>query len=299
MALAGVLSAMRELLLDKDDLPSSVEERLSTYREWFPDLTDEEIDDLAKIPGEKIKVYTGTIFQGESSVIANHLEVTLAIVRTYWKEITGQRFDTYRFIRRTHKSRPWKDNTTNGLLENVMRHIKEDIPQLQSLAPWVTDMADFEYLRLQIKRTPDETPDIRSSLSREDLANVTVEELLGLTMLRSETSRLQTFPYDVVSAYMHYYRHDETLPDEVEKKTTYAVGGRGRNQLSQWYLCDALLYSYLQELPIGQATMVESLAAFFLENLQHKPQEEVFQEFIKTLADLNDIGVLLLLPPEA
>lgn len=298
MALSGVLSAMRELLLDYEELPATVEARKETYREWFPELQTEEIEDLAKIPAEKIKIYTGTIFQGEASVVKNHFAATLEIVSRNWKDITGQNFDAYRFIRRMHKSRPWKDTTTNGLLENVQEHLREDIPQIGEKEPAIYDLSRFEYERLQIKRSPDETPGIRESLSRADLINFTVEELLSLIMIRSTTSKLESFSYDVVDAFHSFYKSG-SLSEEIAEKTVYAAGARDREQLARWYTCDSSLFSFLSSLAPGEACTVEQLAAFFLENLTEKTQEEVFQQFILTLADLNDCGIIILIEPEA
>src|SRR5690606_16960159 len=72
MALHAVLSAVRQILLDFDTLPASAHARMSLYRERFKDLSTEEVEDLARIPSEKLAIYQETIFVGESNILRNH-----------------------------------------------------------------------------------------------------------------------------------------------------------------------------------------------------------------------------------
>ena len=96
MALAGVLSAMREIILDAPELPEDQTARLKVFEKSFPQLTPSEREDLSKISPEKFGIYTTSIFVGEKNIIANNFPMTVKVLETYWPSESEGKFSLFK-----------------------------------------------------------------------------------------------------------------------------------------------------------------------------------------------------------
>ena len=89
MALAAILSAFRQLVLDGIELPPTQDERAALYSKKFQGLSPEEIEDLSKMDPARLKVYTSSVFMAEGGILSTAFPLTLAILRRSWPGSAG------------------------------------------------------------------------------------------------------------------------------------------------------------------------------------------------------------------
>lgn len=234
MGLPQVLSAIRTLILDAEQLPVTCDERNETYAQWFPELTRAEREDLAKIPNEKLQIYTATIFTGESKIIQNHFKLTLKALIPAWEAVYKEPWKRVPFTRKIHSVRPWKSYETQAFVNAVRDALCYDLPELLQHTPVISDFASLEALAVEIKRAPDIEQQLDSAISLESLQSFTVDELLGLQVHVQPASRILTLARDIIPVYVAYHRDGIEPQLTLPETETYVIGSRTPENLLRW-----------------------------------------------------------------
>lgn len=196
MSLAGTLSAVRELILDVDQIPDEINARRLLYSNRFQALSSDEIEDLARIEPEQVAAYTRCIYNGQFSTVAAHFPATLALLQTAWSSSGRGRWSGREFMRALHRSFPWRGNTTLALCENLVRFISSALADIATANPYILAAANFEIEQLKLKRAINEKQ-IGSRMQPSRLSALTVEQLLALKVRRSAPSILLEAEFDL------------------------------------------------------------------------------------------------------
>jgi len=294
MALKDFLSAVRVIILDLEDLPEEYGKRHALYRHTFPKLLAEEIEDLAKIDPQRFKTYTTSIFLGESGILDNHFDLTLALLKKHWGEFFPGEFDKYTLVRALHKARPWDSSRAHGFAKNFLSFLSDDLPALRSKYPVILDAARLELLNLEVKRHPNPQFSAQHSLAKEDIAALAVAELLNLPFYIPPYARFGRFAYDVTTARRALLMNEGKLSSEISHTETFCIGGRTVKNLARWINLPQEVWLFLQGRANSSAVELGALAEQFIGSAdQSRPEEILFREFMELLLNLMDGGIVV------
>lgn len=288
MPLAGMLSAMRELLLDRVEAPQELTARCAAFASRFPSLTAEEIEDLARMPSEKLAIYTQTVFAGERSTLRNHFPLSFALIR---REL-GEQAVGLALVQSLHAARPWKSYLTRGLTHNFVQYLTHDRPDLLSRIPYLADVAQLEVKHLDAARAVD--PQEGELLLGVSLTSLNVEELMLKRWQLAPSVQLAEFGYDVIRYRKDFFEADRCLPaEEPVQIPVLAVAARNRRCAVRWHPVQPGEFAFLQErLASAERFTSEDLAAAFIED-QEGDERELFSRFFTELSTLLENGVLV------
>ena len=289
MPLAGVLSAMRELLLDQFEAPNDFVGRCAAFATRFPSLSSEEVEDLAKMPSEKLAIYSQTVFAGERSTLRNHFPLCFALIR----QALGDQFDGLKLVRELHAKRPWRSYLTRGLTHNFAEYLAQDRPDLLADVPYLAEVARLEMRQLDAARAPE--PECGELVRPSDIASLSVEELMLKRWVLAPSVQLDQFEYDVISYRIEFFERDRALPVEAPKQVPLlAVAGRNRRSVVRWHCVEPGEFGFIAaalEHP-RQPFSSEDLAAAYIEDIEGD-ERELFARFITELSVLIEHGVVL------
>lgn len=294
MALPDVLSAMRSIILDPLQIPAEREERHSYYRSQFPKLSEIELEDLAKIEPKGFGVYTHSIFTAERGIIHNHFPITYAVLERSWERAYAEELDGYRMVRRMHELKPWRSATTHSLASIFVAHLREDLPELQRVAPELNEIAQLELMTLEVKRHPnDENVETRKFVSMEETSRATVEALMEMQLSIPGCARFVEQERNVVETYREYHRSREY--QKPEESRTMAAGSRNRFNVPKWIGIGAGAFDLLKSKERMQPFAVTELAESVIADLDPESSEEaMFLAFLQALMGLVETGVVLM-----
>lgn len=297
MSLADVLSATRELIFSRYEIPSALAERTTFYRERFPALTPEELEDLAKIDPARLRIYTGTVYAGERNTLRMHFPLTFALL----KRAMGDDFDSMELIKDVHERYPWSHHSTKDLAERFARYIANDVPRLVERDPFLPDVARMEVLDLEIARAEDTDGE---AVEPAVLGTLTVGDLLELDLVIPVATRTLRASCDVLAVRRAYFAADNeqdfVMPD-YERRDTFLVGGRNAANYVRWVEVPESVLALFEELASGTAPSpvgVQLLADAFVSSDRgpdggNQAEEELFAEFVAMLRSLLERGLLL------
>ena len=292
MALSGVLSALRELILDEPALPESFEARVELFARSFPTLTEDEREDLAKIHPQQLRAYTGTIFAGERSVLRRRFPLTFALLESQWEQHFSEPFNRIALVKKVHSFRPWTDNKTAGLAKAFVEYLSVARSDLQEIYPHLCDVASLEFHSMMIARRKE--PTLPAILSEDTISRMTVSELLSTGCAVPHNMRQEKFDFAVLSYRNAFFANDKTLPQFPEKRMVCAVGARNRFNAVRWLEVPESVYELLDECKPYQSISISELADSFLADQSNPQVEEMeqFREFLTMFLDLVRIGAV-------
>lgn len=294
MALAGVLSAMREIILDIDDIPATERERLASYRARFPALSQAEVEDLAKIPGERFKTYTSSIFNGERTILQNRFRVSFAILRKHWEPVYREEFNAFRLVRDLHRRSPWKSHATVDLIDAFAADLIDQRPELLAVAPHLGEVATLERTVFHVHENPDDVVRPAASLSREEYSALTVPQVMELTFLIPSCARFLRLNYDAVKCVRSFYRDDHQLGEEVNRGPVFVAAARDVRQNVLWEYLTEPVYSFLVGEGRAEPLPISNLAETYLASLGDGIAEsEAFLGFLRMAIDLAETGIII------
>lgn len=306
MALANVLSAMREMILNDLDIPSDPTIRLESLKNRFSLLSTAELEDLADISPQQLKIYTKTIYAGEASSIGQHFPITVALLSSVWQNIYGRPFNAFEFAKLLHQKREWKGYLTEQLCRNVVTYLKEDAPEIQKEIPVIGDVSTFEFVALCLTRAPNEQWMAQDSIGIDEINTLTVDEMMERDFIIPENIALLHCQFDVISLSRFFYSHGRSLPeDSFQGGKFWIAGGRDKKLNARFTYIDQPIFSYLQRFPRGKKLLISDFAEQFLESRSDEniPQaedglgdreRELFLHFSTLVIELLDVGVVVL-----
>lgn len=300
MALAGVLSAVRELILDDVAIPANQDERRTAYRERFSTLSADEIDDLAKMDPQRLGIYTTSVFSAESSILKNYFPCTMAIVEKHYEDAIGTPFDSFRFCRAIHATFPWRGIHSDGLGRCFLNYLSSCCAGLLVKEPALLEMAALEQASLEIRKAPNGSYRAQPGLMSEIIATMTVDALLETPIIVPQLVHRLDCHFQVRYARSYFLSHDRTLPDCIAEGACSLVGGRPADYGSAWEevpssLADLIISLQSESDPAQRS--ISALASRFVECVPEAAESEVFNDFIKMLGTLVQAGVVVVLYP--
>ena len=231
MALHAVLSAFRQLVLDGMDLPRSQAERATLYRNRFPQLSTEELEDLSKIEPDRIGVYTTSVFTAEGSILKSAFPLTLSLIEGWWPAASGS-FSPRALAQAVHAVAPWRGIHSMSLGECLARYVDACCSDLQEQKPWLRDAVRLEQATLEIRKAPTEPTQPQDATVLERCAEMKVEELLQLSAYIPTLLHHLNVSYDIMPARRAAVEGDPLR--DCEKRDRSLVGARPHDYGVLW-----------------------------------------------------------------
>lgn len=295
MALAALLSAMKEIILDIPDLPEGQDERQAYIKKSFPKLSEHEAEDLAKIQPSKFKIYTNSIFSSERDLLKRNFAMTIETLQKYWGNLSNKPFNMLQLVKDLHKISPWKSTHTVDLGRNFVEYIKNDLKKIKEYAPFIFELAEMELLLRLVRRSPDDGIMPKNSLALDELNAMTVEALLDLNYQIPTCVEFTDFNYDLIEARASFNENDKKTPEFIAPKKIYCSLSRNRDALQRWTEYAENFYQILKTDIRGTPLPLAGLAEKFLETAdQRKSEEDLFKEFLETVYRCVETGVLVI-----
>jgi len=301
MALPDMLSAVRELILD-EGLPPQPESRRSDLARRFPNLSQQEIDDLAAIPLSRLSVYTNLVFAGERSMLEWAFPMSFAAIARIAgveRDERASRALMFETVRDLHRRRPWQSSSTRALAENFEAFVKQSRPNWTSTWPGLSELIAFERIDLEVFYAEDVPHRPMTDAAWSELTAKSVEALLETPVLRPPYAAVAHWNYDVLDLDAAW--HDAAaLPDPLPGlKACRAACGRAPDSLMpRWSRQAPEACAALSDLAPGRTSSINDLAESYLANLSDarraEPEAQRFSAFFNALRDWFSAGVVLL-----
>ncbi|MFN8390038.1 MAG: hypothetical protein U0136_07085 [Bdellovibrionota bacterium] len=290
MSLEGMLSAIRSLILDRMDLPESIEDRARLYQTSFPELSPDEVADLSNVTPSKLRIYTQTIFAGERSTLKTHFPMTFGLL----KQRFDAELDTFELVRDLHEKRPWKSYLTAGLAANFARYLDLDRPDIKAKIPEIGDVANLERLTLAIARGKDSPLRPTELLTTEALETITVGDLLEKRAVFAPYVRRSAFAFDAVAFRDEFWENGREVPEHpVLPGELFAIGGRTRALAVEWLRVSLPIFEFAEankEMEFALGDLAESFVAGEDESVE---QSVLFLRFLDLLKTAMAYGIIL------
>ena len=330
MSLSDVLSATKDLIYSHIELPPDMEDRLALYRNRYPALTTEEVEDLAKMEPARIRIYTGTVYAGERNTLRMHFPMTFNLIR----RAAGGQFDSMAMTHAMHEEFPWTGYATQDLAEKFVCFVEKElsprgpgdraarVPEPGSIIariipegaswtpePFLLGSVKLELDELIIARAIDSSG---SYLDPASLATLTVGQLLELELLIPHSTRVLRTPGDLLGLCREFINDEEgfEIPefDGIERSL---LGGRNRDNRIRWNTIPAAIADLISETigdrksgepsvepiitvqTLGECYVAAAIAEADNAGEERPDEQELFGSFVSLLAELLERGLLL------
>lgn len=287
MPLHGVLSAMRELILDEPPPTGGVEQRRAAYARRFPTLDPRELDDLAAVPPERLAVYTDVIFAGERSMLEWACPTTLAGAARAARRLGDARPArslTFDMVRSLHRARPWRSTSVRELVANLEGYLREGRADLCGAWPALLDVAACERADTEVFYAEDDAS--AEPTPPESLVHLTVGALMQSSLRRPTFSVVFRFGFDVLEL-VRLRRQTGDVPEVVEPRRIAAACGRSPTTLlPQWVALGPGAEAALACIAPGGRARVNDLAHAYLDADADSPAEGDEQRFARFFGEL-------------
>lgn len=294
MALQAVLSAFRQLVLDGVELPEAASERARLFRELFPDLSDLEVQDLAKVSPSRLGIYTTSVFSAEASILKNAFPLTLASIESSWPPEWGE-YSGRALAQRIHKVAPWRGIHSMSLGESLIAFVDQELAPRAPGCPWLREAVTLEQAMLEIRRAPNEPIAPQGEAELDRFSALKVSELLEQEAYVPVLVREVSLSWDLLKARRALLEGGVLL--EPERRPQLVLGARPKEYGVQFVAlpregCTILIENR------GKRAVLSLLAEAFLASSveQGTSEEEVFRTFYASLRSLVAAGALVLGP---
>ena len=291
MALQAVLSAFRQLILDGIDLPATVQARESLFRSRFANLSDQEVEDLAKMEPSRLSVYTTSVFSAEGNILKNAFPLTLAALEAEWPAEWG-RFSARALAQRIHRTAPWRGIHSMTLGESLISFIQGDCGKIREAVPWLPEAANLELAMLEIRRAPNEPILPQPEAEIEKLSSLTVEELLAREAYIPALLRCVRLERDLLKARQAVLEGARLEPIALQRRSM--VGARPHDYGVVFVEASHEVSAFLER-NRGRSVPLQDLAEAFVSGLgegANSGEQETFRSFVSLLRALVSIGAV-------
>jgi len=288
VALQDVLSAVRQVILDDAGMvPEEQSSRRVYFKNRFPTLSSEELEDLAKIPSDRFAIYTGTIFRGEARVLKEHFPRSCVLIEKLEKRGEEGRFSLDAFIRQVHQSYPWRSYETEDLAKSFTEYITTKRGDLIEKAPILAELLQLEFSTLKLQFTKHTGVVAEKHLSISSILQWPVAQLIDSNFIVSPITRFDRFKYDVMA------RKSLAL-SAAKESPQFVIGSQSDNFEVHWTPLPEPVYSYLSKLKPNVHQSVEEFAEVFVSSLPPGSEEEQFSALLDLLLKLVSAGAIRL-----
>ncbi|HMQ14546.1 MAG TPA: hypothetical protein PKC49_01105 [Phycisphaerae bacterium] len=307
MALAGVLSAIRQLVLDGPPPGGDPAQRRADLAQRFPNLAPRELDDLAAIPPERIRVYTRLVFAGECSLLEWACPLSLAAMHALARQAGDGRSPRelgLELVHRMHAHRPWRTPSVRELVANFQAFVREQRADLLTRWSGLTDLVDFERTETEVFYAPDAPLAPVSAAQLQQMAALSVGELLERRVTRPGYAALRCYGFDV-AAFAAQHRGVRPLPPAPwppSRPWSAACGRAAETGAPTWVMLNGPAeWAALSACGDDARLSLNDMAAAFLNALSEEAdrgarpidEAQAFERFFALLARCFDAGVLL------
>lgn len=292
MALADVLSAMREMILDAPDEISRGVEREDALRKRFPKLSREEIIDIAKIDPKRFQTYTTSIFESEGGVLAQHFPITFEILKREWPAVYRKPLSRFQLAKSLHACSPWHSTVTTELGGLLVDYLGSEHVAICKRAPELIDTARYELLTLKVKRSLDVCT-VPGALTLSEISALPVDQFLALQIRISPALEILRSEFDLVTFARAFYKADRQLGDlRAQVQPSVFAASRDAECAARWTMLGENAAHYLE---LKNDGMVADFAEEFIKDLPMDCEETAaFQELTKRVATLIGAGAIAL-----
>ncbi len=296
MTLNHLLSAVRELLLDEETKAEAIDNRRAEIAKRFPQLEKTEVDDLATIAPERMRVYTELIYNGEVSMLRWVYPVTFAVLSRLMKiedDANARRTFFFDLIRKLHRFRAWGSDSSRLLAANFQDFFIETKPDLQKSWPGLLDIIDYEKTSVDVFYALD-VP--HRAMAVTQLSTLSVGELLDLPVFVPACVAMRKFQHDVMQLGAQW-RDEDKLPDHLPSRSeNLAVCGRDvQSLMPKWLTMDGAAYDTICHVSSAGYMTLNGVAAIYLQK-QSWPDEQTeeiqFRRFFQELVTWFSAGVI-------
>lgn len=294
MSLPEMLSALRQLILDDIPVIDPMDDRILDYQKRFPKLSTLEIEDLAKMPRDRLNLYTTSIFSSQSKMLERNLPFTFAVLNRGWKKMTGKSLNTFGFVRKVHSRFPWKSTDAWIVAQNVTEYLAKFEPDLIREEPALVDIARLETLTWEMRKSLNDKP-LPTQVEVDAIPALSVEELLALRVHISNSFGSLETDFNVAPSRRAFMWAEQETISEITERKVFQVGGRSKVFVVLWEEVSKSLYKVFEDFRGREDLHVSNLAEGFLSDLpEGTPDEESLIKFVQLLARLMELGVLRL-----
>lgn len=282
MALAGLLSALRQLVLNADvAIPDDEDSRRTLYAGLFSGLRDDELCDLAKISPTQLQIYVRSANLERQGMLRARFPITLYLLQRYWKTD----FSLARLVHSLHSFSPWRTQFSLDLAECFVRFIREGPDQLALKSPALSEVAALEFLSVKI----------RQAANAQSLQKIVDERTdTGIFFSVPEYVEFRCFEYNVVDVWLRFHTGNQP-PDPILQRLTWAVGTRNQRGFSRWFELPGYLFAILETLPRGRILSSAGLMSALLSNDSEGRGWVASEEAVEScLGQLAQVGMLAL-----
>jgi hypothetical protein len=222
MSLESFLSAFKQLILENELLPEKLEDRRCYYKIKFPLLNDLEVEDLAKLQPNQIRIYTGTIFRGELVVLERRLPLTFKAIKREWGESgNSNKFDPFCMLVEAQKKFPWKSHATKDLVQSFIKYLLNYVEETPELY-WMVDLARLEASIAEVKRSS--ILHYNSAIDINTVEKLLVQDILKLKLRMQHDIQFFTSKFDL-NQIRHSLKNDlmQGLPAATENENHYLI----------------------------------------------------------------------------
>lgn len=296
MALHAVQSAIKTLIVGGVDLPPTVVGREKLYRDLFPGLSSEEVQDLALIPPHRLTIYTDSIFSTQGGILQRNFPCSVAMVKEYWSAAACGGFSVYRLAQQVHRCAAWRGLHSDSLGESFITFLASPFCEASLRDAGIVDLATFELSSLRIRKAPSEELLVHSQESfKRQIEEIKIDDLLGLSLTVPRLVHVLPLSFDVVEFQRNLGRKTEPLV--CIKRPHTLVGARPIDYGSAWYEVPTGVGKLLGEVARdhgGRGIKVASLAEAYLPSLDGDSDTVLFHKFMTHVGQLIEIGALVL-----
>jgi hypothetical protein len=200
----------------------------------------------------------------------------------------------FELVRDVHRRRPWHSASHRELAANFQTYVARDRPDLTTRWGGLVDLVDYERTDVDIFYAAD-VPHAPTNL--DQLAALTVGELMDLRVVRPPYAALRSFGFEVPALAVRW-RRDQTLPDPLPspQPTLAAAGRHPRTLQPSWIALTPPAHAALQQIPAGRTVRVNEAASAYLDRLPAdtaRDEQREFEQFFEQLCRWFSAGVLL------
>ena len=294
MSLALTLSALRELIMDVREYPQSEAERFAWLSSRHPALSIEERQDLARIPPERLRLYTESIFASERSLLRRKFPLSFALLKQL-STAEGVPLDFYELARDLHSFRPWGSSSVPELARNFADFIRSKYSRYIEQEPLLGDALTLELACMVVARSPNGAFAAHQSANLSGVSELKLDTVLLAQCYIPEFVKLEQFGSDVISLFEDH-RREETiaLPPTYRHKMVFGVCSRDRSYRLHWCNVAPAMFGALSKMPRGEFFILAELAQEFLGRTPN-PHDEiaVAAQFLRGVLELHSKGALL------
>jgi hypothetical protein len=293
MPLADVLSAVRRLLLDEQRPDGAPSQRRQQLRDRFPALTAAEVDDLAAISPERMRVYSRLIFNGELNMLRWIFPVSLAAIASVARA-TGDQRDGRDvqgdLVRDLHRKCPWRSVSSRLLADNFEAYIREYRRDLTDAWAGLGDLVAYERIDLQVFYAND----FGRPISPDEFTDLSVGDLLAVQVARPPYVTLRRFEIDVISL-ASQWRDNRQFPNPppTEAPVTATCAREPSSLMPKWLMLTTASEAALRAAAPAQITTVEQLAAAYVQAAPaaFESEQAAFADFHRQLSAWFALGI--------